>query len=309
MVIPVGYEDLAQGKTVFHVPVLAGEVINYLAPKDRDIVVDGTVGLGGHAQNICRHIAPGGFLIAIDKDEVALRHAEKNLAQCSLRKVFVKDGFEHLDTILSGLGVKEVRGILLDLGLSSLQLEDDTRGFSFNKNGPLDMRFDVHSSRRAYDIVNRAREEELADILHQFGEERFARKVAKAICRARDEGPLATTGALKDVIARSIGRHYHGRHIHCATRTFQALRIAVNDELRNLEKALTCAVTSLARGGRICVISYHSLEDRIVKQFFKGAHAQKIAAILTKKPVRPREDEIADNPRARSAKLRALEKA
>ncbi len=305
MVMPTEY-GRTQGQ--LHVPVLLSEAISYLNPRQGNTVIDCTVGLGGHAAAICALIGPQGTLVALDKDEKALSMARETLDPFPAKKFFIHKGFEELEAIARELSLGAIQCILFDLGISSFELEDQSRGFSFQTDAPLDMRFDAHAATRAYDLVNAMPEEKLALTIATFGEERFAKRIARAICRARMTGPIKTTGALRDIIIESVGRYYRGMRIHCATRTFQALRIAVNGELEHLTHALPSAFSVLAHEGRMCVIAYHSLEDRIVKQFFRAGHTAGTLRILTKKPVQPEEEEVVRNPRARSAKLRAVEK-
>ncbi len=296
-----------------HVPVLRTEVVRFLAPKSGGIYVDGTVGLGGHAGAILS-AGPEVRLVGIDRDPTALAHARENLARFGDRVTLIHGNYRHLTSILSDLGIGAIDGFFLDLGLSSLQLDTPDRGFSFRTNGPLDMRMDPTQGRPAADLVNEASVEEIARILRDYGEERFAGRIARAIVVAR---PIATTSELAAIVRRAIPRRFHERRIDPATRTFQALRIAVNDELRNLQDGLAAGFVALNPGGVIAVISFHSLEDRIVKHFFRklatphyeslapGPPRPAQAEILTKKPLRPAEEEIKENPRARSAKLRA----
>ena len=299
-----------------HRPVMRTEAVRFLAPDRGGIYVDGTVGLGGHAAAILT-AGPEARLIGIDRDPQALRYAAARLAQFGDRVRLVHGNYRDLTEILSGLGIEAIDGFLLDLGLSSLQLDAPERGFSFRADGPLDMRMDPTQKTSAADLVNAASVEELARILRDYGEERFAGRIARAIVAAR---PIETTGALAEVVRRAIPRRFHERRIDPATRTFQALRIAVNDELRNLQDGLAAGFAALRPGGVIVVISFHSLEDRIVKRFFRklatpryeslapGPPLPPQAEVLTKKPLRPSEEEIGENPRARSAKLRACRK-
>ena len=299
-----------------HRPVMRAEAVRFLAPDRGGIYVDGTVGLGGHAAAILA-AGPEARLIGIDRDPQALRYAAARLAQFGDRVRLVHGNYRDLAEILSNLGIEAIDGFLLDLGLSSLQLDAPERGFSFRADGPLDMRMDPTQGRSAADLVNAASVEELARILRDYGEERFAGRIARAIVAAR---PIETTGALAEVVRRAIPRRFHERRIDPATRTFQALRIAVNDELRNLQDGLAAGFAALRPGGVIVVISFHSLEDRIVKRFFRklatpryeslapGPPLPPQAEVLTKKPLRPSEEEIGENPRARSAKLRACRK-
>ncbi len=299
-----------------HVPVLRTEVVHLLAPKPDGIYVDGTVGLGGHAAAILS-ACPEVRLVGIDRDPTALAHARENLSRFGDRVTLIHGNYRDLVSILSDLGIAAIDGFFLDLGLSSLQLDTPDRGFSFRTDGPLDMRMDPTQGRPAAELVNAASVEEIARILRDYGEERFASRIARAIVAAR---PIATTSELAAVVRRAIPRRFHERRIDPATRTFQALRIAVNDELRNLRDGLADGFVALNPGGVIAVISFHSLEDRIVKHFFRKLaipHYESLAPgpphpaqaeILTKKPLRPSEEEIKQNPRARSAKLRACRK-
>ncbi len=302
-----------------HIPVMRDEVVRLISPKEGGIYVDGTVGLGGHAEAILS-VAPGAKLIGIDRDEEALSHAKERLSRFADRITLIHGNYRDLSHHLERLGIEGIDGLLLDLGLSSLQLDTPNRGFSFRTDGPLDMRMDPTQGRSAADLVNEADLQELVRILREYGEERFALRIARAITKAR---PITTTGELAEVVRRAIPRRFHERRIDPATRTFQALRIAVNDELRNLQEGLPAGFSALKPGGVIAVISFHSLEDRIVKRFFKEKASPRQGEtemgrllpsvspqgkILTKKPIRPTPEEIAKNPRARSAKLRACRK-
>ncbi|MGC9530597.1 MAG: 16S rRNA (cytosine(1402)-N(4))-methyltransferase RsmH [Candidatus Bipolaricaulaceae bacterium] len=288
------------GSTPLHEPVMVAEVVAYLRPCRGRIYVDATVGTGGHAREL---LSSGGTVIGVDRDPHALDLARQRLAGFGERAKLVQADFRDLQATLSQLGVHGVHGVLFDLGMSSLQLADQSRGFSFREDGPLDMRMDPAGEVTAGTLVNRLPERQLARILRELGEERYARRIAAAIVRARAESPVQTTGQLARLVARCYppGRH----RIHPATRTFQALRIAVNDELGALEAGLAQAAAALLPGGVVCAISYHSLEDRIVKHTFRGWAADGRVTVVTKRPVTPRPEEVAANPRARSAKLRA----
>lgn len=303
-----------------HIPVLREEVLELLQPRAGGIYVDATVGGGGHAEAILGRILPGGRLIGLDLDDAALELASARLARFGEAVTLVQGNFASIKEILARLGVRAVDGVLMDLGLSSMQVEEPGRGFSFNLEGPLDMRMDRRQPLRAADLVNELSEDALADLIWRYGEERWARRIASAIVRAR---PLATTRELAAVVMEAIPRRAWPRAIHPATRTFQALRIAVNRELENLEKGLPDAVEVLREGGRICVITFHSLEDRVVKQTFlrlsRGCTCppgtspcqcggRRWLRVLTKHPISPSPEEIRQNPRARSAKLRAAER-
>jgi 16S rRNA (cytosine1402-N4)-methyltransferase len=301
-----------------HQPVLYQEIIHALKPRRSGFFVDGTVGAGGHAWGILKASDPDGLLLGLDIDPQALELARARLAPFGDRAILVRASYTTLETQLSGLGWDKVDGILLDLGLSSMQLDTPSRGFSFQMDAPLDMRFDPDNPVRAADLVNTLREVELADILYKYGEERRSRQVARAIVRAR---PIQTTRQLAEVVAGATRSGKPG--IHPATRTFQALRIAVNHELEALEEVLPQAVASLDAGGRLAVISFHSLEDRIVKQFFRQesrdcicppkqpvctcGHVATLKEV-TRRPIRPSEEEVRENPRARSARLRVAER-
>ena len=280
-----------------HEPVLVDESLGFLEPATGKLYVDATVGTGGHAEALLAH---GAHVIGVDRDPHALALACARLKPFAERVQLVQGDFRDLPALVSAVLPGPLDGILFDLGVSSLQFDSPERGFSFAADGPLDMRMDPDGPTTAADLVNHLSEPDLARILWEYGEERYARRVARAIVRAR---PIHTTGELASLAARLYppGRH----RIHPATRTFQALRIAVNDELGALAAALPAAPGLLPTGGTICAISFHSLEDRIVKRFLRGEAVAGRVEVLTKKPVVPGEDEIARNPRARSAKLRA----
>jgi 16S rRNA (cytosine1402-N4)-methyltransferase len=288
-----------------HVPVLLLEVIEQLQPRSGGIYVDGNLGLGGHSEAILKHSSPDGRVIGLDWDERALGLAMERLNVYGDRINCVRSNFAEIDRVLADLGVTEVDGILLDLGLSSLQLDEGQRGFSFRGSEPLDMRMDDRVSVTAADLLNTASEEELADIFYYFGEERQARRIASAISAARVRRPFKTTDQLVDLVEKAIPRRFHPRKIHVATKVFQGLRIAVNRELDNLARILEIGSGLLKKGGRLCVISFHSLEDRMVKRsFLEDIHLEAV----TRKPLRPSEKECLENPRARSAKFRVAER-
>jgi 16S rRNA (cytosine1402-N4)-methyltransferase len=305
-----------------HRPVLREEVVRLLDPQPDKIYVDGTVGLGGHTVALFE-AAPDITVVGIDCDDQALNISEKRLSHFGERVHLIHGNYRNIAEHLTHLGIKKVAGFLLDLGLSSLQLDTASRGFSFQTDGPLDMRMNTSQELTASDLVNNASEEELNDILRRHGEERFASRIARAIIVAREKGPIATTQTLAEIVRRAIPKRYHPKRIDPSTRTFQALRIAVNQELENLEAGLKTGFQVLETGGVIAVISFHSLEDRIVKDFFRHkalsctcppdlpvcvCDKQVEAEILTRKPIRPSPKEVANNPRARSAKLRAARK-
>jgi 16S rRNA (cytosine1402-N4)-methyltransferase len=289
-----------------HVPVLQEEVIALLRPRPRGRYLDATIGLGGHAEAILRASAPTGVILGIDRDAEALALARTRLASFGARLILRQGRYETLAQWIKP--VERFDGILFDLGASSLQLDAADRGFSFGHEGPLDMRMDRGAGTTAAELLRRLSERELADLIFEWGEERWSRRIARAIATARRERPIATTTDLAAIVARSIPRRLWPRHIHPATRTFQAIRIAVNEELVGLGGALEDAARLLAPGGRVAVISFHSLEDRIVKQTWRRLEAEWDLKILTKRPLTPGAAEEAANPRSRSAKLRALER-
>lgn len=300
-----------------HKPVLYQEVLTALKPESGKRFIDGTIGGGGHAQGILDASSPDGQLLGMDADPAALDVARDRLAAYGPRVTLVQSNFVRLEEIARKSGFYPVHGVLFDLGISSMQLSAAARGFSFQRNGPLDMRMDPNLQRTAANLVNALPIEELAGLLWRYGEERYARRIARAIAAAR---PLNTTTELAQVVARAVRQR--GR-IHPATRTFQALRIAVNDELSALETVLPQAMGALAPGGRLAVISFHSLEDRMVKSFFRRESRDCICSpkepvcscghkaalqIVTRRPVVPSATEKSSNPPSRSAKLRVAEK-
>jgi 16S rRNA (cytosine1402-N4)-methyltransferase len=294
-----------------HVPVLLREVLEYLDCRPNRIYVDGTVGSGGHAGAILARSSPTGQLIGLDWDREAIRRARETLKPFGGRVELREGNYKDLDSELANLSIAAVDGILLDLGLSTEQVEDESRGFSFLRNGPLDMRMNREGRITAGNLLERLSVGEMSRILKVFGEERWAGRIAKGVVRRRQAAPIRTTGELVEVIRKSIPVR-QGR-IHPATRTFQALRIAVNEELQNLQTFLERCADLLNPGGRLVIISFHSLEDRAVKNHFrlwaKGTERMPPSfSILTRKPVIPSSSEILDNPKARSAKLRAVEK-
>ncbi|MFH1315707.1 MAG: 16S rRNA (cytosine(1402)-N(4))-methyltransferase RsmH [Candidatus Uhrbacteria bacterium] len=288
-----------------HIPVLLEEVVELLALQPGDTVIDGTVGLGGHAQAMLERIKPNGKLLGIDRDRDNLNRAKQNLVAYAKQTTLVHDSFLNLKQIAYDCGYYPADAILLDLGFSSVHIQDSSRGFSFQSEGPLDMRYDQSQGQTAADIINNWSIDELAEIFRKLGEERHARKIAAAIVAARRHEPIQTTIDFANLIKKAIPTK-RGK-IHPATRVFQALRIAVNDELAVLEQALPKALGALKPGGRLAVISFHSLEDRIVKQLFKQFDKTKIK-IITKRPVTATQEEIRKNPRCRSAKLRVAER-
>lgn len=294
----------------FHIPVMAAEVIKYLNLKPGATIVDGTIGTGGHSRLILERILPGGRLIAIDRDEESLDICRGRLSRYKDSIDFVHANFIGLDAALSSLGVGDVDGIILDLGISSFQLGRPDRGFSFQAEGPLDMRLDRTSYISAYDLINNLNEDEISTLLWNFGQERWHSRIARIIVEERLKNPITTTEQLAKIVMRSIPRRYRHAHyrIHPATRTFQAVRIAVNRELETLERAIDKAIGALAPQGRLCIISFHSLEDRIVKHSFRAEAGGTRIRILTNKPLTPLPSEINSNPSSRSSKLRVAEK-
>lgn len=311
--------------TMEHIPVLYNEVLAGLQVQPGGRYIDATLGAGGHAAGILEGSAPGGQLLALDADADAIQYARRKLDRFGNRVTCKVANFRRLGKTATVLGFERVNGVLMDLGISSRQLDTAERGFSFSQDGPLDMRLDPSRGRTAADLVNRLPAGELADLLWQYGEERASRRIARAIVAAR---PLSSTAELAEVVSRAArqgGRKARQRHtqIHPATRTFQALRIAVNEELENLALALPQARDLLEAKGRLAVISFHSLEDRLVKDFFRReaqdcicppeapictCDHQATLRIVTRKPIRPSEQEIDANPRSRSARLRIAER-
>jgi 16S rRNA (cytosine1402-N4)-methyltransferase len=306
-----------------HKPVLLDEVIEHLCCTPGKFFVDATVGGGGHARAILEKTAPDGQLIGIDWDERALVKARSNLQSFEERLVLVRENFALTGSVLARLHIPAVDGILLDLGLSSFQVDEAERGFSFNLDGPLDMRMDTREKITAAHLVNTLSEEKLAEIIRNFGEERWHRRIARNIVRARDEEAIETTDRLAKVVYRAIPAGKRPRHRHPATRTFQALRLAVNRELDHLQTFLQGALDWLRPGGRLAIISFHSLEDRLVKQTFANwarscrcparspicqCEGRPLVRLVNKKVVMPGKLEIKANPRARSGRLRVVEK-
>jgi 16S rRNA (cytosine1402-N4)-methyltransferase len=307
----------------FHTPVMLEKVLQSLRCKPGGIYVDGTLGGGGHARAILENTAPDGLLIGIDRDDDALLESEKRLQPFGQRKILIKGNFADIGEILTNLNIRKVDGILLDLGVSSHQLDTADRGFSFSLDAPLDMRMDQSSRYSAYDLVNLSPEKELRQVIRDYGEEPMAGRIARAISAKRASAPIRTTIELADVVCRAVRRQGVRKKVHPATRTFQAIRIAVNQELSNLPTAIDAGIDQLGQGGRFSIISFHSLEDRIVKETFRSwegrcqcppgmpvCQCQREAKlrVLTRKPLRPEADESETNPRVRSARLRTAEK-
>ena len=288
-----------------HVPVLLKETLSYLDPKPGENFVDATVGAGGHTEEIVKMIAPYGKLLGIDLSKTAIDKLNKKLSKSGSQVILARGNFSNIKKIAYDHTMDNIDGILADLGFSSDELVDPTLGLSFKLNAPLDMRLGGEGETAA-SIVNSYSADDLTKIIREYSEERFASQIAKAIVIARRKERILTTTALVEVIAGAVPKSYERGRIHPATRTFQALRIAVNNELENLESFLEQSLDVLNSGGRIVIISFHSLEDRIVKRFFRK-HLDKFE-ILTKRPIQAGEEEIAKNPRARSAKLRAAKK-
>ena len=317
MAMPVSKEK------IYHSPVLLSETLELLKVQAGKIYLDCTLGGGGHAGHILRQSAPSGHLIGIDRDKEALKIARERLALFQDRISLVQDNFINLKEILAHLKITQVDGIFFDLGVSKYQLADEVRGFSFKRDGPLDMRMDKREQVTAALLVNELPLGELTRLIFMYGEERWAARIAQGICQARQKHPLVSTLELAKIVTDAIPLPHRPKSIHPATKTFQAFRIAVNKELESIGSAISAAISSLAPGGRICLISYHSLEDRIVKDHFKfetltcicpkdfpvcRCGKEKKMKILTKKPVVPSEKEIGLNLRSRSAKLRAAER-
>lgn len=287
-----------------HVPVMLREALELLNVRPDGTYVDATLGGAGHAEAILRRLK-GGNLLAIDRDPSMAAQARERLASSGGRLVVEEGNFAEIDSLHTASGFPSADGILADLGISSIQLEDASRGFSFERPGALDMRMDPRSPATAAEIVNRSRERDLADLIFRLGEERHSRRIARAIMKAR---PFQTTTQLAQVVMRAVPSRAGLHHRHPATRTFLALRLAVNEELENLARFLSKALSILAPQGRLVILSFHSLEDRLVKQAFQEWRRDGRARILTRKVLRPSEEEIHANPRSRSAKLRAAEK-
>ena len=294
-----------------HIPVLLQEVIENLSLKEGMTILDCTLGGGGHSREICSRIGRKGVLVGLDQDEASLAKVREGMKKCGCVFTAVNENFRNLDAVLEQMHIQTVSGILFDLGLREDQLSASGRGFSFRRDEPLIMTFSSKlesDTLTAYEIVNAWSENEIGRILKEFGEERFARRIAKGIVTHRKIGPIKTTKDLVHIIEKSTPIFYQRGRGHAARKTFQALRIAVNDELGALKEGLGKAAAMLTPGGRIAVISFHSLEDRIVKNFFRDKAKEGKAKLLTKKPIIPTDEEVKDNPRSRSAKLRVIEK-
>lgn len=294
-----------------HKPVLYSEVITYINPKGSGVYIDCTLGNGGHAEGILCKTVPGGTLIGIEVDPERLDFAAARLEKFNERCIFVNDNYKNLSLIMRKLNVREVDGVLLDLGVATEHFTDAKRGFSILREGPLDMRLDQRQRLTAAHIVNKWKPEKLEKLFWAYGEERKARFIVNNIVKARKQRPIETTKDLADIVAAAVSRQRPGKskvpgyRIHPATRTFQALRIVVNNELENIKLVLQQTVDILKPDGVLCIISFHSLEDRIVKNFFRDSDELKI---ITKKPIVASREEMMDNPRSRSAKLRVAQK-
>ncbi len=291
-----------------HTPVMYSEVLSYLKLLPGMVIVDCTLGEGGHSEGILRKITPGGYLIGIDQDDDALSASRLRLSRFEGSFTLIRDNFKNIKDVLSDLEIDAMDGVVFDLGVSNMQLVSPERGFSFLSDGPLNMRMDKHAQITAFDLVNNLSEEEIANLIYTFGEERYSRRIASRIISERSRHVITTTQQLADIVVQSLPLKERFKKIHPATRTFMALRIAVNRELEVLQTGLTQAIELLKPGGRICVISFHSLEDRIVKHEFKAQARKGCLKIITKKPLIPTDEEIENNRKSRSAKLRVAEK-
>ncbi|MGQ0793934.1 MAG: 16S rRNA (cytosine(1402)-N(4))-methyltransferase RsmH [Deltaproteobacteria bacterium] len=316
-------EKLAELAKPIHKSVMAREAVEFLRPRSGGIYVDATLGLGGHTEAILEAAGSGARVIGFDVDDEAIGLAKKHLLKFTGEITYINRNFSEIDSALESLNIAEVDGIIADLGMSSFQLERSGRGFSFQRTERLDMRMDSRLRFTAYDLVNEMDEDEIGELIENYGEEKWARKIAYAIVKARRDRAIETTTALAEIVSRAIPQKFHPKGIHAATRTFQALRISVNNELDNLELLINKAEAMLADGARLVIISFHSLEDRIVKNAFRrfahpcvcpsampkcGCGRRRSFDIITRSPDTPSEEETAENPRARSAKMRVAEK-
>jgi 16S rRNA (cytosine1402-N4)-methyltransferase len=289
-----------------HYPVLHKEILNYISQSKGEIIVDATVGGGGHSYEILKNL-PDKKLVGLDKDSYAIERAKERLKEFKGRFTLVKTPFKNLDKVLDDLGIEKAGGFIFDLGVSHFQLKTE-RGFSFQREEFLDMRMDKESDLTAYDVVNSYPEYKLAEIIQKYGEERFAKRIAKNIVDYRKKKKIETTKELENIVFHSYSRKLRYGRIHPATRTFQAIRIEVNNELEEIKEALNKAIKRLDKGGIIAVISFHSLEDRIAKNIYKEHKSLKNLEILTKKPIIPTNKEMEENPPSRSAKLRVAKR-
>lgn len=295
---------MATGSEAIHVPVLAEEVLHWLAPHPGGVYVDATLGLGGHTEALLQGEPRIEKVIGFEWDGQAAELATERLARFGKQFVLVPASYVELETQLHRLGISEVSGLVADLGVSSLHLDNAERGFTFREDAPLDMRMSEQVEVPASTLVEKLSEQELADIFYHYGEERQARRIARFIVEAREKTPIQTTGQLAAIVAHAVPVKYHPKKIHVATKVFQALRIAVNHEFENISSLLQAAPRMLAEGARVCIISFHSIEDRVVKQAFTASDRYRT---LIRKPVQASREEILRNPRARSAKLRVAE--
>lgn len=295
---------------IVHIPVLDKEVISYLSLKKGMTILDCTVGAGGHAEKILDAIGGTGYLIGIDRDEEVLREARLRLGRVSDRFKLFHSNYKDIDYVLNAFGINAagIDGAILDLGASSFQMDNAERGFSIKADGPLDMRMDRCETSTAADIVNKYPKSGLIDIFRKYGDEYFAGRIAERIMRERETCAIKTTGRLADIIQEAVPYKFRFRRIHPATKVFMALRIAVNKEIESLEIGISKVAAVLRKESRLCVIAFHSTEDRVVKNKFKSLAKAETFKIITKKPVQPCEGEMRDNPRSRSAKLRVAEK-
>ncbi len=293
------------GAAKIHRSVLLDECLAFLNPRTGKVYMDGTMGLGGHSEGILQASAPEGRVIAFDWDEAAIEKSRERLNVFGDRLTIVRRNFSEIKEGLAECGIDRVDGILIDIGLSSLQLDIGGRGFSFQRDEPLDMRMDIRQEITAASILANCKEQELADIFYYYGEEKQARRIASFVVKERKTQPLETSKQLVELISKAVPKRFHPKRKHVATLVFQALRIAVNTELENLSKILDEAADHLTPGSRFCVISFHSLEDRMVKRKFRENDKFKV---LTKKPVMASREEVETNPRSRSARLRVAEK-
>ena len=294
-----------------HKSVLLNEVLHYLNPSVGEVYIDMTINGGGHSSKVCPSLGKKGVLVGIDQDSSALVRAKQRIGKCDAKIHLVEDNFRNVKTICEKLGILHVDKVLFDLGLSTHELEVSGRGFSFQKDEPLLMTFSADPLKAAFtasDIVNTWAKENIAAVIEGYGEERYAWKIAESIVVAREVKKIETTKELVDIISAGVPPRLRRGKTHFATKTFQALRIAANDEIRSLEEALEAIWVLLAPRGRIAIISFHSIEDRVVKRFFRNKQDEGLGKLLTKKPIAPSEEELTENRRARSAKLRVIEK-
>ncbi|OGM00856.1 16S rRNA (cytosine(1402)-N(4))-methyltransferase [Candidatus Uhrbacteria bacterium RIFOXYC2_FULL_47_19] len=300
---------VAGGETKKHLPVLLNETVEALKLRSGTNVVDCTVGAGGHAAAILSQTTPNGRLLGLDLDETALETARRNLDVFGSRAMLVRANYRDVEQILLSTSFGSFQAAVLDLGFSSLEIDDPTRGFSFRFDGPLDMRYDRTQELTAAEIVNSWPEDELARVLVEYGEERFAQRIVRAIRTANRGHHIVSASELAEIVRSAVPGGRSGKGIHPATKTFQALRIAVNDELGNIQFGLEAVFQAIDPGGRLAVISFHSLEDRVVKKFFREKGLKKEMTVVTKRPLVPTREEVRTNPRSRSAKLRVAIKS